>query len=282
VARRRARHPRVRRPSPLAPDLKTFAQRYGPWAVIAGASEGIGAAFARAIARRGVNLVLIARRKEPLDLLASELRETHVEARTLPLDLGPSTMADEVAEATVELDVGLLVCSAAVSLMAPFTELAFPDVQRTLDVNVRAPLALCHHFAPRLLQRGRGGIVLMSSVAGLTASPFAASYAGSKAFALAFGESLWGELTPHGIDVLTCVAGPTKTPTYAQVQTSDFPRPMDAGTVAESALAALGKRPRVVPGWANRLAASWVPRLPRRFGIRLIAGQTAKYQRRLK
>jgi uncharacterized protein len=122
----------------------------------------------------------------------------------------------------------------------------------------------------------------MSSVAGITSSPFAATYAGTKAFALAFGESLWGELKPHGIDVLTCVAGPTQTPTYSEVQTSNFPKPMDAGVVAEAALGALGKRTRVVPGWANKLAAAWVPRLPRRLGIRLIAGQTAKYQRRLK
>jgi short-subunit dehydrogenase len=261
---------------------ETFAQRYGPWAVIAGASEGIGAAFARALARRGINLVLIARRQGPLDLLASELRQSRVETRTIALDLGRSTIADEVAKATADLDVGLLVCSAAVSLMAPFQELAIADLQRTIDVNVRAPLALCHHFAPRLLQRGRGGLVLMSSVAALTTSPFAATYAGSKAFALTFGESLWGELTPHGVDVLTCVAGPTKTPTYSEVQSSDFPRPMDADAVAETALAALGKRTRVVPGWANRLAARWVPLLPRRLGIRLIASQTAKYQRRLK
>jgi uncharacterized protein len=261
---------------------KTFAQRYGPWAVIAGASEGIGAAFARALAGRGMNLVLIARRPEPLELLASELRGAGGEVRTLALDLGVATIADEVARATAELDVGLLVCSAAVSLLAPFMEIEPVDLERTIDVNVRAPLALCRHFAPKLIQRGHGGIMLMSSVAALTSSPFGATYSGTKAFALAFGESLWGELEPLGVDVLTCIAGPTSTPTYSEVQTSNFPKPMDAAVVAEAALGALGKRTRVVPGWANRLAAAWVPRLPRRIGIRLIASQTKKYRRRLK
>jgi short-subunit dehydrogenase len=261
---------------------ETFAQRYGPWAVIAGASEGIGAAFARGLARRGINLVLIARRPGPLESLAAELRKERVQALTLPMDLALATIADEVAKVTAELDVGLLVCRAGVSLIAPFTELAPADLQRTIDVNVRAPMTLCRHFAPRLVQRQRGGIVLMSSVAGLISSPLAATYAGTKAFALAFGESLWGELAPQGIDVLTCVAGPTKTPTYAEVQTSDFPRPMDAESVAEAALRALGRRTRVVPGWANRLTAACLPWVPGRLRIRLIASQTGKYLRRLK
>jgi short-subunit dehydrogenase len=262
--------------------MSSFAQRYGPWAVIAGASEGIGAAFAHALARRGTNVVLVARRPEPLEALALELRGAGIEVRTLPLDLATPALEAGVARVTAELDVGLLVCSAAVSLIGPLDEIESADLQRTLDVNVRAPVVLCRHFAPRLLERGRGGIVLMSSVAGLTAAPFTATYAGSKAFALAFGESLWGELAPGGVDVLTCLAGPTRTPTYTAVQTSRFPAPMEADAVVESALHALGRKTRVVPGWINRLTAALVPRLPRRLGIRLIASQTRKYSRRLK
>jgi len=259
-----------------------FTERYGPWALIAGASQGIGAAFARALARRGVSLVLLARRLGPLEELAGELRALGVEVRTLPIDLGSESIESEVAEATKDLAVGLLVCNAAVSLVSPLTELDSADLERTIDVNVRAPLLLCRHFAPALVSRGRGGIVLMSSLAGLTASPFNAVYAGTKAFSLAFGESLWGELQPKGVDVLACIPGPTRTPAYEEVQTSRFPPAMDADQVAETALAALGKRTRVVPGWANRLTAALVPRLPRPLGIRVIASQTRKLSPRRK
>ncbi len=260
----------------------TFAERYGPWGLIAGASEGIGAAFARALARRGVNLVLLARRLGPLEALADEVRALGVEARTVPLDLGSQSIESEVAEATQDLAVGLLVCSAAVSLVSPLTELGSPDLERSIDVNVRAPVLLCRHFIPALLSRGHGGIVLMSSLAGVTASPFNAVYAGTKAFNLAFAESLWGELAPQGVDVLACIPGPTRTPAYAEVQTSRFPPPMSADRVAETALEALGTRTRVVPGWANRLTAALVPRLPRPVGIRVIASQTRKLAPRRK
>ncbi len=259
-----------------------FTERYGPWALIAGASEGIGAAFARALARRGVSLVLLARRLGPLEALAGELRALGVEVRTLAIDLGSESIESEVAEATKDLAVGLLVCNAAVSLVSPLTELESPDLERSINVNVRAPVLLCRHFAPALVSRGRGGIVLMSSLAGLTASPFNAVYAGSKAFSLAFGESLWGEVAPKGVDVLACIPGPTRTPAYEEVQTSRFPPAMDADQVAETALAALGKRTRVVPGRANRLTAALVPRLPRALGIRLIASQTRRLSPRRK
>lgn len=258
------------------PGSMTFAERYGPWALVAGASEGIGAAFARALARRGVSVALLARRPGPLETLADELRALGVEVRTLPLDLGSKSIESEVAEATKDLAVGLLVCNAAVSLVSPLTELESPDLERTIDVNVRAPVLLCRHFAPALMSRGRGGIVLMASLAALTAAPFNAAYAGTKAFSLVFGESLWGELAPTGVDILTCLPGPTRTPGYTEVQTSRFPPPMDADKVAEAALTALGKRTRVIPGWANRLTAALVPRLPRPLGIRLIASQTHK------
>ena len=259
-----------------------FAERYGPWALIAGASEGIGAAFAYALARRGVSLVLLARRLGPLEALAGELCALGVQARTVPFDLGSASIESEVTEATKDLPVGLLVCNAAVSLVSPLTELDSLDLQRSIDVNVRAPVVLCRHFAPALVSRGHGGIVLMSSLAGLTAAPFNAVYAGTKAFSLAFAESLWGELAPRGVDVLACVPGPTRTPAYDQVQTSRFPPAMDADQVAETALEALGKRTRIIPGALNRFTAALVPRLPRHWGIRLIASQTRKLAPRRK
>jgi uncharacterized protein len=255
-----------------------FLARYGPWALVAGGSEGIGASFARALAARGLNLVLLARRREPLESLAAELADEHgVQCRVLVLDLTSPRLHAVVAEGTQDLEVGLVVCNAALSLISGFLELELHDVLRSVDLNVRAPLVLAHLFGRRMAERGRGGLVLMSSVAGMIGSPYSATYAGSKAFALGFGDSLWAELEPHGVDLVTCVAGPTETPTYAQVRTSPFPPTMNPDRVVSAALGALGKRPRVVPGLFNRLTTSLVAMLPRTMTLRMIANQTKKF-----
>jgi uncharacterized protein len=258
-----------------------FLARYGPWALVAGASEGIGASFARALAARGLNLVLLARRAGPLESVAAELSQKHgVQTKVLALDLTSPGLHAVVAEGTTDLEVGLVVCNAALSLISGFLELELDDVLRSVDVNVRAPLVLVHLFGRQMAERGRGGVVLMSSVAGMIGSPYSATYAGSKAFALGFGDSLWAELEPRGVDVLTCVAGPTETPTYAQVRTSSFPPAMNPNHVVSAALGALGKRPRVVPGLVNRLTTWLLAPLPRTTTLRMIAAQTKKFATR--
>jgi short-subunit dehydrogenase len=247
-------------------------QRYGPWALIAGASEGIGAAFARALAKQGFKLVLVARRQEPLDALAATL-DTQVHA--VSFDLKGDVAALEAAVG--DREIGLLVCNAALSLVAPFVELEREQVERSLDVNVRAPLLLTHAFAKKMAQRGRGGVILMSSVAGLIGAPLTATYAGSKAFALGFGESLWAELQPLGVDVVVCAPGPTATQTYDQVQRASFPPVLRADAVVKAALSSLGRRPRVVPGLFYKLSSALMAPLPRAWALKTIAAQTKKY-----
>jgi short-subunit dehydrogenase len=253
-----------------------FRARYGSWAVVAGGSEGIGAAFAEALARRGLSLVLLARRPEPLAATAQRLRDEHgVEVRTLALDLASAAVAVEVAAATAELDVGLLVCSAAVSRVAPFFAVPLAEKERMLDVNCRAPLALVHALGERMLARGRGGIVLLSSLAGIYGGPYVATYAASKAFLCLLAESLAEETAAHGVDVLACVAGPTRTPTYAREASGRF-APMEPATVAEQTLAALGHKTVVIPGSFNRLSSRLLRLLPRRWLVKLVAAQTRK------
>ncbi len=254
-----------------------FRARYGPWALIAGASEGIGAEFARALAARGLNLLLLARRQGPLEALAQALRRPGLEVRTASVDLSAADLPARLAEVTQGLEVGLAVANAALSLTGPFLELELDQALRTVDLNVKAPLVLAHALGRPMAARGRGGLIFMSSLAGLIGGPQVATYTGSRAFALQFGESLWGELHPRGVDVVTVAAGPTRTPTYTQVQTSAFPPVMEAPQVAEAALQALGAGPRVVPGWFNRATAALVANLPRSVAIRLIDSQTRKY-----
>ena len=254
---------------------QTFVSRYGPWALVAGASEGLGEQFARQVAARGLNVILVARRGELLQALAKDIaRASGVDVRTLALDLARPETLTEIERATADLEVGLMVYNAAVSVIGSFLEHPIEDYREELEVNCRRPLELAHLFARPMAKRGRGGILLMSSLAGTQGSPFIAHYGATKAWNTVMAEGLWGELREHGIDVLACRAGATRTPKYLRdsgEERSAFVPEMEPGDVAAEALAALGRKPSMVPGRANRLAAGLMQRLlPRRTAVTLM------------
>ncbi len=253
-----------------------FASRYGPWALVAGASEGLGEQFARQLAARGLNIVLVARRAELLQALASDLAKTSgTEARVLALDLASPEAVGEIEGATADLEVGLLVYNAAVSVIGSFLDHPIGDYRAELEVNCAKPLELSHLFARPMAERGRGGILLMSSLAGSQGSPFISHYGATKAWNTVLAEGLWGELRERGIDVLTCRAGATRTPSYLrsagdEARSAFVPEMAPSDVVAE-ALAALGKTPSMVPGRVNRLASAFMQRLlPRRTAVTLM------------
>ncbi|CAB4916694.1 unannotated protein [freshwater metagenome] len=250
---------------------------YGPWAVVAGASEGLGAAFVRRLAADGLNVVAIARREEPLRALAAQVAAEHgVEVRAVALDLARSDLPEALAVAVEGLEVGLGIYNAAASFVAPLLARPPADVQQVVDVNVRGPLHFVHALAPAMVARGRGGLVLMSSLAGNQGSPRLAAYAASKAFTTSLGESLWAELRPEGVDVVTCCAGAIRTPGYAKALTKDAPGTLDPDDVAQAALGALGHGPLVTPGATNRLATVIMRRvLPRRAAIAIMGRSLA-------
>jgi hypothetical protein len=239
-----------------------FVQRYGRWAVVAGASEGLGAAFAGALAARGVSLVLLARRAELLEELATKLRAEHgVEVRPVACDLADATFAERLAQLIRDLEVGVAVYNAAYSFVAPLLERPLSDALRVVDVNVRGPLVLLHTLVPAMIARGRGAVVLMSSLAGFQGSPRLAAYAASKAFNTVLGESLWAELAPKGVEVVASCAGAIRTPGYAKTLKKEAPGTLDASEVVEQTLAALGRGPVVIPGATNKLASQLLRRL---------------------
>lgn len=245
-----------------------FAERYGPWALVAGASEGIGAAFATELAGRGLRLVLAARRADPLAALAGRLP---TEAVPVTADLSTPEGLAAVAEATGDREVGLVVCNAAYAPMGPFLDLDPAQTQRAIDVNCRMPLQLGHRYLPPMAGRGRGGFIVMSSLAGQQGVPGLATYAATKAFGAVLAEGLWAELRPRGVHVLCCVAGAVSTPGYNQAMTRAAPGTVSADTVARTALGALGRGPRTVPGALMRVSAPIMSRLlPRRAAIALI------------
>jgi uncharacterized protein len=196
-----------------------FSSRYGPWGVVFGASEGTGAEFGRQIAAQGVNVVLVARRREQLDAVAAEIHRVHgVSTATCVVDLSsPGSLAEIVAQ-TKDLEVGLLVFNAGSSdRLAPFLELTRDEASALVQRNCLTPLAACHHFGRSMVARRRGGVVLITSVTGLAGAPGVATYAATKAFVTMLAEALWCEWSPAGVDVLAPMLGLVDTPTFRRV-----------------------------------------------------------------
>ncbi len=194
----------------------SFADRYGPWALVAGASEGTGREFARQIAANGVSCILVARRAEPLAALAKEIHaESGVECVTASVDLAAPDALDRIVAAVGEREVGLFVSNAGADpngsrFLEKDAAVWLELVQRNVVTTVRC----CHHFGGLMKKRGRGGLLLVNSGACYGGGSFMAVYSASKAFELCFGESLWAELRPHGVDVLTQILVTTDTPAF--------------------------------------------------------------------
>ncbi len=251
------------------------AKQLGAWALVAGASEGLGAAFATALANEGMNVVLVARRPDPLEALADELRTTSVQVRTVALDLATPDAIETLARATATLEIGVAIYNAAYSPVGPLVTQAPEDLQRVVDVNVRGPLAFVRTFAPPMVARRRGAVVLMSSLAGMQGGPRIATYAASKAFATILAEGLWHELRAANVHVLASCAGAIRTPGYVGKSRREAPGILDADAVVRETLAAIGRGPRVIPGRLNRIAAWLMARLlPRRWTVAIMASST--------
>jgi short-subunit dehydrogenase len=188
--------------------------KYGPWAVIAGASEGTGAEYARQLAACGIHCLLVARRAQPLEQIAQELSKAHhVQTRVLSLDLASADAAQRMKAAAADIDVGLYVSNAGADPTGKhFLEVPLEHSHRLINMNVRTVVDAVHAFAPPMKARGRGGILLMSSGAALGGQPRVAIYSASKAFEVNFGESLWIELRKFGVDVLSVAAPAMDTP----------------------------------------------------------------------
>lgn len=258
----------------MASDL---VARYGAWAIVAGASEGLGAAFAHALALRGFKLILIARRTEALEEVKRSIAlAAPVEIRCVTLDLANTEAAARTVEASSGLDVGLLVYNAALSPGGAFLDLSVEEQLRAVDVNVRGPITMAHLFGRQFAARGKGAIVLLSSLTAFQGSPFLATYGATKSFNLSLAEGLWYELKRKGVDVLAVCAGATRTPGYMKRTPNGAPGELEPAEVARETLENLHKGPFLIPGRFNRLASLMLRFLPRRMTIRIMGGQTRK------
>lgn len=258
---------------------QSFVRRYGPWAVVTGASDGIGRAFAVELAGRGLNLVLVARRSELLDALGSELHACFgVECVVQAVDLADRTALRTLLDMLGSMPIGLLVAAAGFGSSGPLIETAFDDELEQVDLNCRAVLALCRHLAPGMVVRRSGGMILLSSIVAFQGVPGASNYAATKAYVQSLAEGLGGELAPHGIAVLACAPGPVASGFAARAGLR-LGAAVESGTVARQALRALGRRALVRPGGLSKLlgwSLSLLPRVLRvRVMARVMAGMTA-------
>jgi len=248
---------------------RSFSDRFGGAALITGASAGIGEAFAEALAARGMSLVLVARRRERLEALARRMEETHgVQTLVVAQDLAEPDAAERLGSAVEEagVTVGLLVNNAGYGGYGAFEERDPSFDARMVDLNCRAPVLLTHRFLPSMLERGRGGLIFLSSIASYQPTPWFAVYGATKAFDLMFAEALWAELGPKGIEVLALSPGYTPTEFQRVAGSADMKRPGGESTpeeVVEAALRCLGRRPSVVPGAFNRSLSLAVRVAPR-------------------
>jgi short-subunit dehydrogenase len=240
----------------------SYAERYGPWAVIAGASEGTGSAYARKLAAGGLNCILIARRPGPLTELARQIRaESQVECVTATVDLAAPDAFDSIVRAVGEREVGLFISNAGADPNgARFLDRDMATWMSLAQRNVITMMQCCHHFAAPMRARGKGGLLLVNSGACYGGSTFMAAYSATKAFTLCFAESLWGELRQHGVDVLTLVMHMTDTPALrtllAQKGLPVPPSIASSDEVAEIGLARLPHGP--VHNWGlDDDAAGW-------------------------
>lgn len=238
-----------------------FVDKYGPWALITGASAGIGAEFARQIAAKGVNVALVARRRELLEALGEDL-ETQYGIRTLAIaaDLCEDNFLATITTALGTRHVGLLVNNAGSGMTGDFLDHDLDRELQMLALNCRAPLILAHHFGARMRDDRRGGIIMLASIAGIVPTPMFSHYSATKAWNRYLGEGLHEELSRDGVDVVSLCPGLTQSEFFdhANVDPSNWPAPMratimSAQDVVKAGLKGLGRQSQVVPGLSYRM-----------------------------
>ena len=255
-----------------------LGQRFGGAALVTGASSGFGEQFALQLARAGQDVILVARREALLNKLAETIEGTYgvrtlVLCQDLTTDDAPDCLESRVEEAGWK--VGLLVNNAGYGFYGEFIEADESSEAGMVDLNCRALVTLSRRFAPGMVARGKGGIIMVASMAAYQPVPYLATYGATKAFALSFGEALWAELKPHGVDVLALCPGYVDTGFQAVANSGSMPKMgniMTPSEVVEAALEAIGKKPSVVPGARNKFLTLSPRLISRKLSVQATAG----------
>lgn len=250
----------------------TVTSKYGPWGIVAGGSDGVGVAFAREMASRGINVVLVARRAAVLAASADDIRTRYgVEVATVPLDLSAPAALSELEQATAGLEVGLFVYNAgADDHSAAFLDKDLGTHLEMVRRNCVSVLESAHRFGAPMVERGRGAVVLVTSGAAWAGGATLATYGATKAFNLILAESLWAEWRASGVDVLGLVLRATDTPSLRRVldaKGGSYGTLADPVDVAKEALDHLADGPTWICGSENPAGGSPFGALNRRDAV---------------
>ncbi|HXU27792.1 MAG TPA: SDR family NAD(P)-dependent oxidoreductase, partial [Bacteroidia bacterium] len=263
----------------------SLISKYGKTALVAGASEGLGAAFANHLAAQGMNLVLIARRKEPLQQLADQLTAKYkIEVVCISCDLADPNATQQIQTQLADKEINLLVYNAALSYIGPFEKNTAENNTQMAIANMLTPMNMAYTFGEKMLQKKCGAIILMASLAGFQGSGFLSVYASTKAFNRVLAESLWYEWKNKGIDVMACCAGATATPNFINTkpEKSNFfaPKVQSPEEVVTECFQKLGKQPSFVTGFGNKFASFIMQKLmPRKMAVNIMGDTTKKMYR---
>jgi len=264
--------------------MMNLIQKYGKTALIAGASEGIGAAFATHMAAEGMDLVLIARRIIPLQQFADDLEKAYpVRVTCISCDLSDKNATHLIEDALKGKEINLVVYNAALSYIGPFIKNS-PDFHLQMaQINMLTPLNMLHTFGGKMLAKGKGAIVLMASLAGFQGSGYLTMYAATKAYNRILAESLWYEWKKSGVDVIACCAGATSTPNFknSNPEKAGFfaPKVQTPDEVVTECLKEIGKQPSFISGTGNKVASFIMKLLPRKMTVTIMGDNTKKMYR---
>ena len=245
-------------------------KKFGPWAIVTGASSGIGKEFARQLASAGLNLVLVARRQSLLEDLSQNLsREFKIQCKVIPLDLTKEGFISDIDAAVKNLDIGLLVSMQGAGMAGAFLKTSHEELREILSINLISHLELAHYFAPKLVSRGRGGIVLVGAMGATLGVPYIATIAASKAYMESLGEALHIEMKEHNVNVFTLIPGPTNTDLIVKEFGMDIDsmpiKPMSVDQcVAEGLKGLQANQSSRIPGRLNRVMRKFMHTGPAR------------------
>jgi len=255
-------------------NLDMMTDKYGEWACILGAAEGLGASFAKTLAQKGFNLILVDINGENLTSTAEDLRgKYHIHTTELTADLNLRQSTDQILTEIKSHSCRMMVYNAAYGPVKPFLKNSPAELDRYLNVNIGSTLHLVHSFIHQNKSQ-KAGILLLSSLAGFRGTVYVVPYAATKAFLWNFAEGLYYEFKDHPLDISVCVAGATATPNFLLTRpkkTRLSPMPMDPDNVAEEAIRYFGKKLFIVPGLSNKISHFILNRLlPRKWASTIL------------
>lgn len=253
-------------------------QQFGPWAIVTGASSGIGFEIASTLAISGINLVINGRDENRLREAASKLRNAHIEIKSVVADLSNSIGVDQLIQACKGLEIGLLVNNAGFGTSGEFTSSQSSTEINMLKLNCESVLALTHFFAPIMKAQKRGGIVFLSSIVAYQGVPYAANYAATKAYIHSLAEALTLELKPHHVQVLTASPGPVNT-SFGERANMKMGSAASAESVAKAIVNALGRQSVVVPGFLSKVLLYSLKTAPRFIKVRIMQAVMSGFTR---